>query len=423
MHKDLAIKVENLSKVYRLYDKSVDRLKELVHPLRKKYHKEFYALNDINFEIKKGETIGIIGKNGSGKSTLLKILSGVVTPTSGKVYVLGRISSLLELGIGFNPEFTGIQNIYLNGTIMGCAKRDIDDKVDEILSFADIGDFAYQPVKMYSSGMFARLAFAVAINVDPDILIIDEALSVGDVAFQSKCYRKFNDFKKAGKTILLVTHSLDSIIKYCDRGIVLDKGIKIEETSAKEAVDIYKRLMVDCYFDQEEKINDEDKKESQKIIWKNGIPVNPNYLEYGNRKAEIIDAGIFDSLNKLSNTLENGEFFEFRIKVRFNETIQEPIFAYVIKDIKGTEITGTNTLIESEVTGVFHKGDIAYVKFKQELNLQNQSYMVSFGCTNYTLEDFEVYHRLYDFFIFQVISNKSTSGVFDPKSQIYIERI
>ena len=214
MNKNTAIKVTNLSKVYKLYDKPADRLKESLHPLKKKYHKEFYALNDVSFEIKKGETVGIIGKNGAGKSTLLKIITGVLTPSGGHVHVNGRIASLLELGAGFNPEYTGVENIYLQGTLMGYTKEEMESKIQAILDFADIGDFVYQPVKSYSSGMFARLAFAVAINVEPDILIVDEALSVGDMRFQQKCYRKFREFQELKKTILFVTHDTGTIINY-----------------------------------------------------------------------------------------------------------------------------------------------------------------------------------------------------------------
>ncbi|WP_442764367.1 ABC transporter ATP-binding protein, partial [Sulfurospirillum cavolei] len=221
-----AIKVNHLTKVYKLYDNPIDRLKESLHPLKKQYHKEFYALNDVSFEIKKGETVGIIGKNGAGKSTLLKIITGVLTPTSGSVHVNGRIASLLELGAGFNPEYTGVENIYFQGSLMGYTREEVAEKVDEIIAFADIGDFVYQPVKMYSSGMYARLAFAVAINVDPDILIVDEALSVGDMRIQQKCYRKFREFQEANKTILFVTHDTSTIINYCSHTIWISDGKK-----------------------------------------------------------------------------------------------------------------------------------------------------------------------------------------------------
>ena len=211
--KKIAIKVENLEKAYKLYDKPSDRLKEALGLSRRKRYKEHYALKGVDAVIYQGETVGIIGTNGSGKSTILKIITGVLNPTKGKVTVNGRISALLELGAGFNMEYNGIENVYLNGTMIGFSKKEIDERLDEILNFADIGDYVYQPVKTYSSGMFVRLAFAVAINIDPEILIVDEALSVGDVFFQAKCYHKFEEFKKMGKTIVFVSHDLSSISK------------------------------------------------------------------------------------------------------------------------------------------------------------------------------------------------------------------
>ena len=217
--KEIAIRAENISKVYKLYDKPSDRMKEAFGLTRKKRHKEHYALTDVDLTIYKGETVGIIGTNGSGKSTILKIITGVLNPTKGDMTVNGRISALLELGAGFNMEYNGIENVYLNGTMMGFSKKEIDEKLPGILEFADIGDYVYQPCKTYSSGMFVRLAFAVAINIEPEILIVDEALSVGDVFFQAKCYHKFEEFKQAGKTILFVSHDLSSIAKYCDRAI------------------------------------------------------------------------------------------------------------------------------------------------------------------------------------------------------------
>ena len=207
-----AIQVEHVSKMYKLYNRLSDRLREALG--MRVQVREHYALKDVDFSVKRGETVGIIGTNGSGKSTVLKIITGVVSPTSGQVKVDGRISALLELGAGFNMEYTGIENVYLNGTMIGFSKEEIDSRLDEILSFADIGDFVYQPVKSYSSGMFVRLAFAVAINIDPDILIVDEALSVGDVFFQAKCYHKFEEFKKQGKTIVIVSHDLNNISQY-----------------------------------------------------------------------------------------------------------------------------------------------------------------------------------------------------------------
>lgn len=239
MMNDIAIKVQNLTKIYKLYEKPIDRLKESLSPFKEKYHNDFYALNDINFEIKKGETVGIIGKNGAGKSTLLKIITGVLTPTSGQVEVNGKISSLLELGAGFNPEYTGIENIYLQGAIMGKTKDEIDKALNNILDFADIGDFVKQPVKSYSSGMFARLAFAVAINVNPDILIIDEALSVGDAKFQRKCFAKFEELQKKNITILFVSHDLESIKSYTSKSIYIKEGRVVSNDKSENSVNLY----------------------------------------------------------------------------------------------------------------------------------------------------------------------------------------
>lgn len=234
-----AIKVSHLTKVYKLYDKPIDRLKESLHPLKKQYHKDFYALNDVSFEIKKGETVGIIGKNGAGKSTLLKIITGVLTPSSGHVHVNGRIASLLELGAGFNPEYTGIENIYLQGTLMGYSHSEMESKIDGILAFADIGDFVHQPVKSYSSGMYARLAFSVAINVEPDILIVDEALSVGDMYFQQKCMDKIISMQKNNITFLFVSHSIAQIKKVCKKAIFIQNGKLIAHGESLEVCDLY----------------------------------------------------------------------------------------------------------------------------------------------------------------------------------------
>jgi lipopolysaccharide transport system ATP-binding protein len=240
---DLAIKVENLSKVYKLYDRHIDRLKETLHPLKKKYHRDFYALRDVSFEVRKGETVGIIGKNGSGKSTLLKILAGVLTPTAGTVVVNGRVSALLELGTGFNQELTGVENVFFSGALMGYTKEEMDKKIDNILAFADIGEFAYQPVKTYSSGMFVRLAFAVATSVEPEILIVDEALAVGDMFFQQKCHEKMEKLRQGNVSILIVSHELNAIAKYSHQAMILNDGAIYFLGRPDEAVQRYLSLI------------------------------------------------------------------------------------------------------------------------------------------------------------------------------------
>ena len=410
--------MSHLTKMYKLYDKPSDRLKEALGLTKKKLYREHYALHDVNFDIQEGECVGIIGTNGSGKSTILKIITGVLTPTEGEVKVNGRISALLELGAGFNMEYSGLENVYLNGTMIGFSKEEIDARLDDILDFADIGDFIHQPVKTYSSGMFVRLAFAVAINIDPEILVVDEALSVGDVFFQAKCYHKFEEFKKQGKTILFVSHDLSSVSKYCDRVILLNKGVKMDEGSPKQMVDLYKQLLVgqDPVKQQEEpgSLSKEEKSEGN-------FQANPNMLEYGNRMAEIIDFEVVDDRGVRSNTIEKGSSFRIRMKVRFNEDIQEPIMAYTFKNIKGTEITGTNTMFEKVQVEKSGKGDVCTATFTQEMNLQGGEYLLSFGCTGYKDGDFTVFHRLYDACNITVVSAKNTVGFYDMNSRVEIQ--
>lgn len=421
-----AVVIRNVTKVYKLYNKPVDRLKEAINPLRRNYHRDFYALKDVSFKVKKGETIGIIGKNGSGKSTLLKMITGVLTPTLGNIEVNGRISALLELGAGFNPEFTGIENIYMNGTIMGYSKEEMDMKLEDILQFADIGDFVYQPVKSYSSGMFARLAFAVSINVDPDILIVDEALSVGDVHFQAKCYRKFDEFKAKGKTILFVSHSLDSIIRYCSSAIVLNEGVLINEGSPKEMVDLYKKIIVNNNSNKEQ---DEeqvevilDKQQEKQSSWRESIEVNPSTIEYGDNRARIVDFGIFNQSDVVTSTLLSDELSTFKMRIQFSAEVLNPIFAYSIKDLKGMEIAGTNTWYGEELTGNYNKGDEVVVSFSQYLNLQGGDYTLSLGCTGYQGDELVVYHRLYDVIMFKCVLFKSIIGIVDLKSNIIVQQ-
>ncbi len=415
---EYAIKVNNLTKVYKLYEKPIDRLKEALNPFGKKYHKDFYALKNVSFKVKKGETVGIIGKNGAGKSTLLKIITGVLTPTSGNVEVNGKIASLLELGAGFNPEMTGIENIYLQGTIMGFSKEEIDKKVEDIISFADIGDYIYQPVKTYSSGMFARLAFATAINVEPDILIVDEALSVGDMAFQVKCFKKFQDFKEKGKTILFVTHALDTVIRYCSKGIVIDNGEKVFEGNSKLAVDTFKKVLSGDFYKKEKKKKTEIPKNK---LLKSFFKQHKDIDIYGNAKAEIIDYGILDEDGNPTSILEYNRPFQIVMKIRFNETIIEPIFAFTIKDIKGLEITGTNTRMKYVPTGTFEKDQTVTVIFKQKANLQIGKYTLSLGCVNLNENGVEVYNRIYDAILFEVIGSQQMVGFYDLGSEIRIE--
>lgn len=424
MEKNLAISVQDVTKIYRLYDKPIDRLLEAMSITKKTYHKKFFALDKISFEIEKGTTVGIIGTNGSGKSTILKIITGVLNPSSGKVEVDGNISALLELGAGFNMDYTGIENIYMNGTMMGFGREEMEKKLPEILEFADIGDFVHQPVKTYSSGMFVRLAFALAINVEPEILIVDEALSVGDVFFQSKCYKKMDEIRQKGTTILMVTHDMGSVIKYCDKVILLNKGSFVAEGNAGEIVDLYKKILANR-FEPEQEAEDEKNPggaavlESGKLM-KEALSLNPNVTEYGDGRAEIFDLGLIDSKGEISNLLIKGEEFTIKERIRFFADIKQPIFTYTIKDKKGTELSGTNTMFELTDVEEVYPGDTYDVEFKQKMNLQGGEYLVSMSCTGFENGQHVVYHRLYDVANITVISNKNTVGIYDMESKVSV---
>ena len=492
MDNDVAIKIEHLYKNYKMFARKKDRFLETILPHYQK-HGEFSAINDLNLEIKKGEVLGILGKNGAGKSTLLKMITGVVTPTSGTIEVNGKISSLLELGTAFNMELTGVENIYQHGQVMGLTHDEIKAKEQEIIDFADIGDHLIQPVKTYSSGMFARLAFACAINVNPDILIVDEVLSVGDMAFQLKCFKKFEEFKKQGKTILFVTHNVADVIRNCNRSIIIANGRKIFDGDVKTGVDKYKKIIVGIEDEEIQKDNIEMiKNEEQKAentneentnqengnqnnanvenvnqdntngesknqeninqdntnnlenepkinlnkennttnthkndnqTWKEHFMQNPDLLTYGNGQAEIIDYGIFDDNGNYQTTINNNQEYKIKKKVKFNEEIDEPIFALSIKDFKGLELGGVNTRAYKKITGLYEKGDTVIVEFKQTFPLAPERYTLSFGCTKITHNgDLEVFDRKYDALFVEIIAFRDCLGLIDLKSEINITK-
>lgn len=419
--RQIAIEVKDVDKVYKLYEKPSDRIKEALGLGKSIRHTDHKALSDVSMTIYQGETVGIIGTNGSGKSTILKIITGVLNPTAGEVKVNGRISALLELGAGFNMEYNGIENIYLNGTMIGFSEKEIDEKLQSILDFADIGEYVYQPVKTYSSGMFVRLAFAVAINIDPEILIVDEALSVGDVFFQAKCYHKFEEFKAMGKTILFVSHDLSSIAKYCDRVVLLNQGIKLGEGAPKEMIDTYKQVLVGQYQLPESSSDDNLLEDEYIRNLASGQNVNPELLEYGSKKAEIVEYFFTDENGVPVSAVVKGSRFTIHMKVEMKEDIQAPIFAFSIKNIKGTEITGTNTMFEKAFLEPVKAGDVKEITFEQEMNLQGGEYLLSLGVTGYEGDTFTVYHRLYDVINLSVISDKDTVGFYDMNSRIEVK--
>ncbi|MGG2198122.1 MULTISPECIES: ABC transporter ATP-binding protein [Paenibacillus] len=357
-----SISVENITKVYKLYEKQNDRFKESLNPFRKKYHKEFYALDKVSFSINKGEIIGIIGKNGSGKSTILKIITGVLSPTSGSVQVNGNISALLELGAGFNTEYTGIENIYLNGMMLGYTREEMDQKIGKILEFADIGDFVYQPVKSYSSGMFARLAFSVAINVDPEILIVDEALAVGDLKFQLKCMDKFNEFRDQGKTILFVSHDINSIKRYCNRVIWINEGKLIAQGNTETICDRYTDYLKfgEVKQEREEMFSSETASSTDLIL-----------------QPDII--GYIDSVKILSNQREELSEINFganvTIQVDFfmNQDDLDLVIGVAIHTIDNIYVCGLNTLLDKVKVEYTKGGNTIYLNYKN-INLLGGSY-------------------------------------------------
>ncbi len=450
INQECMIEVRDVTKVYKLYDKPIDRLKESMSLSHKNYHRDFYALNHISFDVKKGEAVGIIGTNGSGKSTMLKIITGVLTPTAGSIHTKGTVCALLELGAGFNQDYTGIENIYMNGTMMGFTREEMDAKLQDILDFADIGDFVYQPVKSYSSGMFVRLAFALYISVDPDVLIVDEALSVGDVFFQAKCYHRMDELKQKGTTILMVTHDLGSVMKYCDRVLLLNKGERIAEGKPGEMVDLYKKILAGQYSGNEDFVDKQDfgvdsvgtaaMKQANAVgaeagdtpeetaaqepagLMQTQLTLNPAVQHYGNGKAEIYDFGILDQKGKVTNVVLKGEYFSIKEKIRFHAPIESPIFTFTIKDKRGADLTGTNTMFEGESIAPVKEGDEYTCTFRQKMTLQGGEYLLSMSCTGFEQGEHTVYDRKYDIASLTVLSNKNTVGVYDMESAVTLER-
>lgn len=330
---DIAIKIEHLTKVYKIFDKATDRVREALNPFGKRYSKDFYALNDLNIEIKKGETVGIIGKNGAGKSTLLKIITGVLTPTSGNIQVNGRIASLLELGAGFNPEMTGIENIYMNGSIMGYSKEDMDARLQNIVDFADIGEFINQPVKMYSSGMFARLAFAVNAFVEPDILIVDEALSVGDMKFQVKCMDKMKSLMDGGCTVLFVSHDINAIRRLCTRAVWFNSGTLMLDGDVNFVADRFLESM-DC---TEKKENNDEVKEHHKIYAGNN--------DIGN----IIEFKVMNKNGEEQDVFQYNEPVIINVKYEVkDDNLENVVLGIALHTINDKYICGLNTLLDNE---------------------------------------------------------------------------
>ena len=408
MSSDVVIKVENLSKDFKLYHNPRHRLLEALHPLRKTYHHEFKAIRGVSFEIRRGESIGILGKNGAGKSTLLKLITGVLTPTSGTIEVRGRVAALLELGSGFNPELSGLENIYFQGAIIGFTEAEMKLRLPEIIAFADIGEFVHQPVKTYSSGMFARLAFSIAINVDPDILIIDEALSVGDMFFQLKCYERFKTLQSRGVTILFVTHGLESVVKFCSRGMVFEKGVLLNDSDSKTAVNFFKKASK-----HKELGPSSTGSAVGQNLWKSNYQLNPYAQIYGDLKLEIIDFGVFDSSGDLIvDTINQREEIALRFWVYAHQAVSKVIFAFAVKTGQGMEIFGGNSQLETGDLRDVPVGQTVEVDIKMDMLLNEGTYFLSLGVVCLDESGLDVQHRMYDILAVTVVAGKGGTGFY-----------
>lgn len=430
-----AITVGNVSKVYNVYDSPRDRLKELLSLSKKKYYREFHAVDDVTFEVGHGEMVGIIGRNGSGKSTLLQIICGILKPSSGTVHTVGRISALLELGTGFNPEFTGRENVYLSGALMGYTKEDIDARYQDILDFADIGDFLNQPVKTYSSGMYVRLAFACAVNVDPEILIVDEALSVGDVFFQQKCFRKMGEFKERGKTMLLVSHSLDVVQKNCDRAIFLEKGRLVRIGESRDVINHYLETVL--LKGEPGRGGAEDKgpktvahgnknrvaTKAQEDRCRNKRNYNKNEFRYGNFKASIVDFSLLDTEGREVAGVFSGGALRIRFEVAFDELVEFPIYGFIVKTKEGVTVYGNNSWFEGVTVEPKGSGDKVVVEFRQNMNLASGDYFISAGVAELTEKDIVPVDRRYDLAYVNVMPVDKSFGVVNLFSKVDVKNV
>jgi lipopolysaccharide transport system ATP-binding protein len=392
-----AIEVDHLTKIYRLYHSPKDRLRELVSLNGRKFHHAFHALNDVSFKVEKGETVGIIGQNGSGKSTLLKLICGVTRPTSGSVKVNGRVSSLLELGAGFHPEFTGRDNVYMNGALTGFSREEMDHRLPDIEAFADIGEFIDQPVKNYSSGMLVRLAFAAAINVDPDILVVDEALSVGDMFFQAKCMLRMKKIIDNGVTVLFVSHDMGTIKGLCQKSVYLEKGQLADFGKASNVVGNYVRRMhlqmnheLKAQFENTAKMGENDRDDSTPSQSENSRNVSEivvstdhegvfpdSVTRYGDGRVRILDVKLLDGQRRPTKELTLREDFIIQVSVRFEKTLSTFAVGYSIRDLKGLALVGTVTTCNGIEMPSVQAGDVYVFEIKGSNRLTRGVYTVS----------------------------------------------
>lgn len=395
----------NISKCYRLYKRPADRIREMLSFGSKTYHTDFWALKGINLEINSGETFGIVGPNGGGKSTLLQLLCGILEPTTGRVVKRGRVAALLELGAGFNPEFSGRENIYINGEIMGLSRGQIDAAMPEIERFAGIGEFIERPVKTYSSGMHVRLAFSAAIHVEPEILIVDEALAVGDAVFANRCVAKFAELKARGVTVVFVSHDLGLVKQICDRAVFLLDGEMVQEGSPTDVINRYVGTVL----------------ERQKAFIKeseSAAHLRPSH-RHGDRLGEIVDVEILNSAAQPIRALASGDEITVRVRSRFHSSQTDPMIGILIRTRTGLDVFGTNTKIEGKPLGACNAGDEVQVEFTFDCNLTGQEYTLTVATQH---PDGHSHDWLDDAISFRVLDSEARAGVANLRPRIEIKR-
>jgi ABC-type polysaccharide/polyol phosphate transport system ATPase subunit len=423
----IALRVERVSKQYRIYDKPGDRLKESLTRGRWKWHREFWALSDVSFEVEAGTTTGIVGPNGSGKSTLLQIVTGTLEPTHGNVWYNGRIAALLELGAGFNLEFTGIQNVFMNAALIGFSRKETERLLPEIQRFAEIGDFIYQPVKTYSSGMFVRLAFATAVAVDPQILIIDEALSVGDALFQHRCLRRIKEMQESGTTILFVSHDQSAVKALCSRVILMNNGRIDLDGKPSDALNRYVGLIMEreAAYDAAAPALSGDRGGSE--ITEDLEPAltqkSPSLrytFRHGDRSAEVLNAVLLNASGQGAELVDTGDSLLARMRVRFHRAIDEPIFGFLIRNRHGISAYGINTRELGVKFGTVEPGEIVEVSFPFDCSLGPDLYSVSFAVHS---EDIISYDWLDGVVFFRVLSTMKIDGVANLNATVGVRRV
>jgi lipopolysaccharide transport system ATP-binding protein len=427
---EIAISARNLTKSYRIFDHPGDRLKQTMSLGLRKYHREFTAILDVSLDILAGQSVGIIGRNGSGKSTLLQLVCGTLKPTSGSVKVHGRVSALLELGSGFNPEFTGRENVYFQGALTGFTRSEIDRRFDELASFADIGQFIDQPVRTYSSGMFVRLGFAVAVGFDPQILIVDEALAVGDARFQQKCFRRIEQLRTDGVTILLVSHATEQITRLCDVGILLDGGKLLAVGSPAAVTSQYHSLLFESApvvsrgADQRARTDTaglDDYQSGERFHLRPAY--NPSEYRWGNRHASIIDFAL-DSRDALHvrHIDRTTAALEVRALVLFHRDVKRPIFGLIVKTKDGVTVSGVNTVGQAELSSPRSSGELVGVGFMLTPHLLPGDYFLSLGVAEGAECEPVPLDRRYDSIHLRITGQTNQTGIVDLAPRITISR-